>query len=359
MSGKHNLYKRGEIWWFKKRRKGQKPIRESLETRSLKQAQERRDRLLAELNAGRWGEKRNKTFNEAVSKWVDDHIPNLKPKSRERYRVSLVHLLDEFDNTPLKDVTSSKLSDFETRRRKQGVTPATIRRDLACLSSLLSSAEDWEWIDSNPVLQYMRRRSKRGLTEAQPRTRHLAPMEEPELLDVCSERVFRCIAFAIDTGLRKEEQFSLLKSDIDLAAKVVRVRKEVTKSTRPRTVPLLPRALEIAKELLADRVRSPFLFTTPAGKRYSETSHTMYTALQRAAKRAGLEKLSWHDLRRTCGCRLLNQYGLQMHEVSAWLGHSSIKVTEKTYAFLEDDRLNKRVRAQSEAQFDIKKAAND
>ena len=358
MSGKHYLYQRGEWWWFKKRHKGQ-TIREPLETRSLRQAQERRDRILADLAAGRWGEQREKTFNEAVSKWADEHLPELKPKSRERYRVSLVHLIEFLDAVPIKDITSSRLSDFEALRRKQNVTAATIRRDLACLSSLLSSAEEWEWIDTNPVRLYLRRRSKRGLTEALPRTRHLSPAEEPELLSACSQRVFRCIAFAIDTGLRKEEQFSLLKSDIDLEAGVARVRKEVTKSARPRTVPLLPRALEIAKELLAERVRSPFLFTTPNGKRYSETSHTMYTALQRAAARAGLEKLSWHDLRRTCGCRLLNQYGLQMHEVSAWLGHSSIKVTERTYAFLEDDRLNKRVGAQTVAQFNMKKAAND
>jgi integrase len=62
---------------------------------------------------------------------------------------------------------------------------------------------------------------------------------------------------------------------------------------------------------------------------------TNYEALQKAVRRAGhaiatpLEHVEWHDLRRTCGCRLLQDLGFSMEETSRWLGHSSIKVTER------------------------------
>jgi hypothetical protein len=65
----------------------------------------------------------------------------------------------------------NELSSFESKRRGDGVTASTIRRDLACLSSLLTSCVDWEYADSNPIPAYLRRRAKRGLKEGAPRTR--------------------------------------------------------------------------------------------------------------------------------------------------------------------------------------------
>lgn len=94
----------------------------------------------------------------------------------------------------------------------------------------------------------------------------------------------RAIAFAIDTGLRKEEQFSLLVSDIDFGAKQLRVRKEVAKNRKARMVPLLDRALAIALRLSEGRIGTVPLFVTQAGNRYSRESPTMYEALQKACK---------------------------------------------------------------------------
>jgi integrase len=75
----------------------------------------------------------------------------------------------------------------------------------------------------------------------------------------------------------------------------------------------------------------------------------MNKGLAGAAKRAGIAPVTWHDLRRTCGCRRLQEDRLSMEEVSKWLGHSSIVVTEQTYAFLEDEHLQRAVRTGTEA----------
>jgi len=56
-----------------------------------------------------------------------------------------------------------------------------------------------------------------------------------------------------------------------------------------------------------------------------------------------IPNLRWHDLRRTCGCRLLQDLKLSMEEVSKWLGHASIEQTEKAYAFLEVEHLREAV----------------
>jgi DeoR/GlpR family transcriptional regulator of sugar metabolism len=56
--------------------------------------------------------------------------------------VSLKHLDEHFAGKMLHQIASAELSEFEAKRRAQGVSTSTIRRDLACLSSLLTSAQD-------------------------------------------------------------------------------------------------------------------------------------------------------------------------------------------------------------------------
>ena len=75
------------------------------------------------------------------------------------------------------------------------------------------------------------------------------------------------------------------------------------------------------------------------GRGFYDLNHT----LQNLGKAVGVTGIRWHDLRRTCGCRLLQDRKLSMTEVSKWLGHSSVLVTEKIYAFLFVDQLHEAV----------------
>jgi integrase len=65
----------------------------------------------------------------------------------------------------------------------------------------------------------------------------------------------------------------------------------------------------------------------------------MNKGLSGAVKRAGLNHVQWHDLRRTAGCRWLQRDGKRIEEVSILLGHSSVQVTEQRYAFLDAERI--------------------
>lgn len=348
-----NLRRRGKTWWYRIRHEG-KDFEGSLETSDLGQAKIRLDRIREELNATAWGEKPRHTFNDAATRFGEEHFPNLKPKSQKRYLVSIANLLELLDGVKLDEIGSAKLSEFENARKKERVTTSTIRRDLACLSVIFTKCEEWEWAKSNPAKPFLRGRKLAGLNEGDARTRYLSHEEEVEILENAPPKARKAIEFAIDTGLRKEEQFSLLRSDVNHRLKDVNVRREVAKSLKPRRVPLWERAARIAKEMPADLI-CPFLFVTKAAVRYSEESPYHYEALQKAVRRANkkraargikpMEHVEWHDLRRTCGCRLLQDHGFPMEEVSKWLGHSSVKVTEKHYAFLKDDQIHTRVKA--------------
>lgn len=287
---------------------------------------------------------------------MTDHLPRLKDASRKRYLVSLVNLSAHFSELYLDEIGKAKLSAFETARRKEGVTNGTIRRDLACLSSMLRSAEDeWDYHEGNSAAAFLRKAKRRGLKEAPPRTRYLKHDEEAAILRYIQKKIDgtaserdrhgyimwkAIVCFAIDTGLRKEEQRSVKWADIDLQRQEVTIHGKRTKSGFERTVPLLDRTCELLATLPRHK-NSPYVFWCGEdGRRYFD----FYQILSRIARKLNLPHVEWHDLRRTCGCRLLQDLQFPMERVSTWLGHSSVQVTERIYAFLDVRHLHESVR---------------
>jgi integrase len=189
----------------------------------------------------------------------------------------------------------------------------------------------------------MKRRKKRGLRESPPRTRYLSHEEEISLLAHTTPAVRAAIAFAIDTGFRRGEQFGLTWDKIDLQVGEI-LLEGTTKSGKPRRVPLLPRSAQILAQL-PRHIRGRYVFCHRNGDRYVN----MEKGLKAARRRAGIRALRWHDLRRTCGCRLLQEHGLSMEGVKEWLGHSSVLVTERAYAFFEIEHLHRAVQKSAQA----------
>lgn len=340
-----NCYKRGNTWWARAIIKGQE-YRESLDlptartTRTVAEAAaaEWLDKLKAELR----GDAPTRTFDEIAMHFLTERLPEISPRGAQRYRVSMRALVPFFEGVPLGDISAEKLRGFEKARRADGVTASTIRRDMQCLSSAITFFCDHFDLDiNNPVQRYLRRRAQQGaLREAPPRQRYLSHDEEVSLLASIRERHKRnpkllhmaeAVEFAIDTGLRLEEQFSMKWSAVDTSRGRVTV---VGKGGRERVVPLLPRAARILAQL-PRHLHSPWIWAKPNGDRYKDR----HDGFKNACKKAGLKDVRWHDLRRTCGCRRLQDHGWSTEQVRDLLGHSSVITTERHYAFLEIENL--------------------
>lgn len=353
-----SIYKRGHTWWGRVQRQGSE-LRQSLKTPVEGVARKRLNGWLEELDRIAWGEKPRRTFDDLTLRFIDQHLPRLKPGSAKRYLVSIEALTDSFEGLFLDEIGSARIAEFEAERRRGGqriaarwrglrqpkaIAVGTIRRDLACLSSIFGFGIEIEWCEANPVPAYMKRAKKRGLRETPPRRRYLSSDEETRLLIAAGDQhgspeLQDAIALAIDTGLRRDELLGLTRGQARLDKNAIVVSENTTKNSKAREVPLLPRARSILAQKPV-QIRSAFVLINPAtGTRYG----ALNKGLTGAAKRAGIEPLIWHDLRRTCGCRLLQDHGLSMEEVSRWLGHSSIAVTETTYAFLKDEHLQRAV----------------
>lgn len=346
------IYKRGETWWGRVSYKG-KDCRKSLETTSSRVAGERLLTFISDVKAGKWNDKQRRKFEDAANKFIDEHFARIKPTSAKRYRVSLMNLHDHLKVDFLDEIDAAALSDFEVARRKQKVTNSTIRRDLMCLSSLFSCAADWGWATDNPASSYLRKAKRRGLVEAEPRTRFLWHDEETSIFGHVADKRSTvkgnrdvhgwlmaevALIVAIDTGLREEEQFSLEWPRVNLKAKELTITSKTAKSSRSRTVPLLDRTAAALATLPRSK-HSQYVFWHGEGDRYRH----MYRQLKRICQVLAIEDIEWHDLRRTCGVRLLRDHHFSMERVSLWLGHSGLRITEKVYAFLSVDDLHKAV----------------
>jgi integrase len=343
-----SIYKRsGGLWWAKVQRQG-RVHRRPLKTKDEGEARRKLSVYVRELDGASFGRcVGDFTVREAIDRFTDEHIPLLKPKAIMRYETSAGWILQHFGEMRLRDIGSRDLYAFEQwrrlmRHRGKRISAVTIKRDLAFLSSVMSEAETWEWIQHNPVKPYIRGRRQKGvMVEGEGRDRYLSHEEEDSLLAAAPDTIRDAIIFAIDTGLRAEEQWSLTRADFNWARRRVRVDAKVAKSSKSRWVPLLDRSWAIAERLRASN-RSDFVFWRYDGERVGHT--WAYRELQKAAGLAGIDNLEWHDLRRTCGCRLLQDHDMPMAKVSQWLGHSSVKVTEKHYAFLSIEDLERSIK---------------
>lgn len=356
------LFSRGGIWYGRhvtyvdgKRR----DVKRSFETVDRTVAARRLAQWEAEMEAERWGERPRITFPEAAQRFLNEHCRSLAEASVERYRGSLKHLRKHLGDKLVADISRADLLDFEmARRRDKGVRRApgragrrvplsasSIRRDLNCLSSLMSFCVAKEWIDSNPVPAFLKARKASGLREGQPKVRYLSHEEEARLLQSLATgpnadrhdaiMLRAAVILAIDTGMREAELLGTLWQNVHLSGNP-RIFVPRGTNDRDRTIPLFDRAANVVSSLPVYRDAKWLLW---AERNRGDRYQSFKKGFRAACARAGLLDVTWHDLRRTCGCRLLQDHGASMLEVSRWLGHSSIMVTEKHYAFLKQDAL--------------------
>lgn len=135
---------RGSVLWGRIQADGG-DIRWSLRTDdpviALARRKRERDRQIA---VSKFGDDR-KTFAEALEAWGTNVTRNVGPKTAQRYAVSLAKL--EVDGAVIGQIVDGRIAD--------GVSNATIKRDLVALSSVLKFAQIRKWRPDNPARDHM------------------------------------------------------------------------------------------------------------------------------------------------------------------------------------------------------------
>jgi len=242
-----------------------------------------------------------------------------------------------FGDKTFDQITRMLVRKFIKERRETDTvheTPrsvATVNRELACLRAIFSHAIEDGLASSNPCLKHKKDKGP-SIPENNERTRYLTLDEQQRLLNQCvgaRAHLRPIIILAIQTGMRRGEILSLRWPQVDLSRSLVYL--PVTKSGRPQTVFLNDVARGILAELWAKACNRHGCVFVGGRKRKPDAPESLSTvkkAFAGACKDAGIANLHFHDLRHTCGVRLV-ETGAHPRIIQSVLRHSSLKMTER------------------------------
>lgn len=277
----------------------------------------------------------------------------------------------------IRDMGEKKARDT---RGERPLSPASIKRSFALLSSIFTAAIEEELVESNPCngVKVPKRCDERATKDD---LTYLSVDEQKAIVECDAIPVEHRIAirFALSTGLRQGEQMALRIADVHLddEAPYVYVRYGSPflppKSGKARRVPLFGDGLAAARDAIAYAQRlthNPhgLVFPTPRGSfrgvgkplGRAKIKGKNVCAWKDALKRAGVRDIKWHSLRHTAATNLVTgALGRRwtLEEVQPLLGHSSITITQ-IYGKVGDDALKRAARETAPVEMPPELAAN-
>ena len=236
--------------------------------------------------------------------------------------------LKEFFGTErqLTEITPADIEGYKLSRKAK-VSGSTVNRELALLKRMFNLALNWDlFFDVNPV------RKVKFFREFNVGLRVVSPEEEEKLLRTATPCIQDVIRFALNTGLRIGEIFSLRWPDVDSENNVLNIL--APKTQKIRAVPINGEARKVLEYWALGR-RNEFAFYNPeTGKPFVDLD----AGFALACKKAGIEGVTWHTLRHTFASRLVNR-GVDIVTVQQLLGHSTVTVTMRyTHTNLDSKR---------------------
>jgi integrase len=282
-----------------------------------------------------------RTVEEAGTAYIDhhEHVMERKRTTIADYRGYLrKHLAPFFGGRPLDNMDRARVESYLLAKKRDGVSAKTIQNHLNFLNGIFVFAMKREWATANPVLLVDRPRASRS---AHRRLRFLSSEELAAVVRAVPnddlgavERPLYLIAAM--TGLRQGELIGLRWCDIDWSAGRVRVAESYTrgafdspKSHRGRSVPmsdLLGGELERHFQRTHWRAERDLVFAHPLTGRVLDASK-LRKRFRRAVAAAGVEDLTFHELRHTFGTRMAAA-GAPLRAILAWMGHADASTTE-------------------------------
>lgn len=317
------LYKRSgtKNWYVKLKHRG-RVIQRSTGTANKRDAEKIERELKSRLQSLR--RKSGHTFNDAAIRWLDE-------KEHKRSLSTDVMILDWFrpliGDYSLSDITRDRV-ELLRQAKLEDCTKSTVNRYMALLRSILKAArDDWEWIDKIPKVPMY------PTTTREPR--FLTFSQFILMVKQLPEHLAGPAWFGVSTGMRTQAIQSLQWDWISRDG--VRFPPKVMKNGRWLTIPLSITAWNVLATQFSVSGKGATVFVNHVGCPWTEKFTTK--AWHKAAKKAGLEGVTFHDLRHTWASWKL-QAGVPEHVVMA-LGGWESREAFKIYARFSTSSLGK------------------
>jgi integrase len=209
-----------------------------------------------------------------------------------------------------------------------------IRRDLAFLSSLYSSARHWDGgPQSNPIRDY----DKKGLKDANARTNWLKPEEVERLIAACTtdyQKTF--IILLVQTGLRYKEVLGLKWQNVDFHNRMIVIGNLSVTATKNGDSRIIPMTEQVHDTLFdtQNQCATEWVMANPKTGKPFTNLHKAWSGITR---RAELPEVRIHDLRHTFASWAL-QRGVDPITTQTLLGHRTASMTRR-YSHLNKEAL--------------------
>ena len=175
------------------------------------------------------------TLEELADQYVRACRLRLKPSTCDMYEERLGYSIRKLAITYPNDVSLSLVDDYAGKRLGDGRATRTPNLEISVLRRMLGWAVQRELIPENPL-----RRWKAMKDQPKRRRRAMRPDEVQKLLKAAPlwRRMLYMVMLA--SGIRKGEARQLIIADLDTERNLLRVRPEIAKTGRGRTIPLPP-----------------------------------------------------------------------------------------------------------------------
>ncbi|MFA6303233.1 MAG: site-specific integrase [Legionella sp.] len=295
--------------------------------------------------------------------WILSHHKRAKKTIATLYRC-----FNKLFSKQLSEITPSIIDQWRIKRLNEGISSATVNRDIGTLKSLLTKATEWGFIKENPL-----KNLKMYKIDRSPKVRYLSLEEESSLRRVLFEReeqfkkkrknanewresrgytlfpdfdedescnyLMPMVLLSINTGLRQGELFHLTWRMVDLAERSIIISGEVTKNSSSRFIPLNNESNKILQNLFKNRQPDDvYVFTSKNGLAFNNVNKSWLAVL----KKAKISNFRWHDLRHHFASKLV-MAGVDLNTVRELLGHSDLQMTLR-YAHLAPEHKIKAVK---------------
>ena len=271
--------------------------------------------------------KSNIVFKQWIDEWFDTYKITNKSTSNDMIKSLIKNYVSEFFDYDIKDIKSVMLNKQINNVYIRG-KQRQAQKLYVLYNDIFDKALKNNIIDSNPCMAIKKPKYKAKEKNA------LTLDEENILIDYIKNSKYKnVILFCLYQGLRIGEALALKFCDIDFVNKKINIYKSKNSKnviTTPKTetsnrvIPLFDKTLNIFENV---QNSEDFIFNFS----YDE----IQKFLRDFAKKFNINITS-HTLRHTFATRCIEK-GVNIKQVSKWLGHTSIAITNDIYTHINND----------------------
>lgn len=258
-----------------------------------------------------------KTLREAFRRYAEEESPKKKGCHWEQIRLKKFER-DEIASIALSDLRCDDFEDWVKRQKKAGLKAGSVLRELRIISSVITKANKWEWLEGNPMRNMDRPKTPRArdkIITVEERENIILALQyqEKKPIRTAQHQIAVAFLFAIETAMRHGEIWKMHWEDI--AFDKCSVHLSDTKNGEEREVALSKRAIELLRKMEPkDKGR---VFTVPA-----QSADVIY---RRAVELAGYKGIiTFHDTRHTAITHLAGKLK-NMLDLARMTGHKNPK----------------------------------